>query len=85
MGSSFAMRAGIVVCHAFEEVPVFVVERGMLLAEVPDLARIIAAFRRTIGCFGPTSIVLAQLDIGVYFDNRGLSHPNVHKFRAVGE
>jgi hypothetical protein len=85
MGSSVTMRTSIVVCHAFEEVPVFVVECGMLLAEMPNLTGIVAAFGCTIGRFCPTSIVLAQLDIGIYFDNRGLSHPNVHKFRAVGE
>lgn len=79
------MRARIIFGHALEEVPVFIVERRVLLAEMPDLARIIAAFGRATGRFGPTSIVLAHLDIGVYFDNRWLSHPNVHKFRAVGE
>jgi hypothetical protein len=57
----------------------------MLLAKMPDFARIITAFGRTTRRFRTTPIMLTHLDIGINFDNGRLTHADVNKFGAVGE
>lgn len=72
-------------CHALEKVPILIVKSCMLGAEMPDLVWIIPAFGRTIGGFGCTSVMLTHLHVGLDGVRGWLSHPYIHKLRAVGE